>query len=308
MPAISVIVCTYGRAASLRELLRSLEAQTFRDFEVLLVDGNGPDSPLENLARQADSSLNLRRLSSPLGLTRQRNAGLREATGEILCFLDDDVSFEPDFLAKIRARFEPAEMSGVGGITGYDVLHYPTPISARWKLRKLLGVIPSLNPGEADGLGRAVPVSFLPRFKGCRPVGWLSGFCMVYRRAAVEGLEFDEGLPTYGGEDRDFSARVGRNWQLVIDGDLEIRHHYSSQGRATEIERMRQTGFGIGRRFAKSARSAKDYGRVLQTLAGDCVVDAIHFLCRPSASNFSLILVRLGGSVRGYCSWRGEET
>jgi glycosyltransferase involved in cell wall biosynthesis len=310
MPKISVIICTYGRALVLAQALQSLVGQSFRDFEVLLVDGNGPESGFKKLIQEFDSRLELRWLRTPRGLTRQRNAGLQAAVGEILCFLDDDVSFGPDFLARVCAVFESAEMAGVGGVTGYDVLNYPTCITLRWRLRRLLGVVPSLKPGDADHLGRAVPVSFLEPFSGCRKVGWLAGFCMIYRRAAVEGLEFDEGLPTYGGEDRDFSTRVGKNWQLMMDGDLHILHHYCDQGRASDLERMRQTGFGTGRRFAKSAQSIADYCHVFLTLMGDFVLDVIHFAGQPSSIRFALIFARLTGSLSGFRSWRGaaEQT
>ena len=47
---ISVIICTYGRAASLRDLLESLDAQSYSDVEILIVDGNAEPSPAREIA------------------------------------------------------------------------------------------------------------------------------------------------------------------------------------------------------------------------------------------------------------------
>jgi glycosyltransferase involved in cell wall biosynthesis len=200
---VSIIVCTYGRAAALKVLLDCLNDQNYRDFEVLLVDGNqGDRSPaqdtLENFLRGDKCRSSIRLTKSQKGLTRQRNVGLAEAKGDLICFLDDDVSVAPDFLEKVVDIFLKPEAASVGGLTGYDPLNYSSQVTARWRLKKLLGAIPSLDPGDVDHLGRAVTVSFLKPWAGHREIGWLPGFCMIYRRQAIDGLRFDEKLPTYG--------------------------------------------------------------------------------------------------------------
>ena len=150
-------------------------------------------------------------------------------------------------------------MQDVGGVTPYDTLHYPFALSLRWRMRAALGVMPSLNPGEVDRLGRAVPISFLKPFTGNKQIGWLPGFGMIYRRTAVEGLRFDELLPTYGGEDRDYSMRVGERSRLLICGDLHLQHHYATEGRNDGLIRLRECSFGAGRRFAKYGHGFRDY-------------------------------------------------
>ncbi len=308
---VSVIICTYGRAAVLEQLIHCLEHQTHQNFEVLLVDGNDLGSPaqlaLETLVSKSSSSARLRILRSPRGLTRQRNTGMRAASGDVLFFLDDDVTFEPGFLAQAAELFARPDMEDVGGITGYDILNYGHSLALRWRIRNWFGAIPSLEPGAVDHLGRGVPVSFVKPFSGFKAVGWLAGFCMIYRRAVLQGLEFDEELPTYGGEDRDFSIRVGKCWRLLLWGDLHLRHHGSEEGRDSDVDRMLQNSFGAGRRFAKEARSLSDRCVMARTLAGDLFVDTLSLLSSPSWNRFLMSPARIRGLIQGIRSVRSTK-
>ena len=254
---ISVIICTYGRAASLRDLLESLDAQSYSDVEILIVDGNAEPSPAREIAdafiRNRKGNVECNLVPSKKGLTRQRNVGLSRATGEILCFLDDDVTLPKEFLQRVADIFAQQEFQDVGGITGYDDVNYAVPFTWRWRLRRALGVIPDLPPGGVDRLGRGIPLSFLQPFTGFKQVGLLPGFCMIYRRSVVGNLRFDELIPTYAGEDRDFSMQMGWRSRLLICGDLHLSHHAALQGRDSELARNFQSAFGMGRRFAKFA-------------------------------------------------------
>ena len=154
---ISVIICTIRLAEILNELLSSLGRQTHRELEVLVVGGSDASAAIEYENRLASETVGLQFITSTRGLARARNAGLRHAKGDIVCFLDDDVVIGPDFFAKVAAEFQSPDMADVGGITAYDVVNYAYPVPLRWKLRRLLGITPSLEPGYCTPLGRSVP-------------------------------------------------------------------------------------------------------------------------------------------------------
>ncbi|HLG98194.1 MAG TPA: glycosyltransferase family 2 protein [Bryobacteraceae bacterium] len=308
---VSVIICTYGRAKSLGPLLDCLLRQTFDELEILVVDGNDTllaRRAIEQLVGERDAGEKIRIIRSGRGLTRQRNAGMREARGNIFVFLDDDVTLDAAFISHTIELLERPDMRNVGGVTGYDMVTYGGPMAIRWRIRNLLGAIPSLVPGAIDHLGRAVPVSFVPPFSGCKEVGWLAGFCMIYRRDAVEGLQFDECLPTYGGEDRDFSIQVGKLWRLVFCGDLRLNHHGTPEGRESDVCRMLQNSFGAGRRFAKGVRGLSDYLIIARTLVGDLLVDLLAWAAHPSRSGLLIPIARIQGLIQGWRSVGSART
>jgi glycosyltransferase involved in cell wall biosynthesis len=300
---ISVIICTFGRAAVLRDLLDSLEVQSFRDFETLIIDGNPEPSParstVHTFLQRPGTTIQVHLITSKKGLARQRNVGLDRARGELICFLDDDVTLPENFLFQVAGIFERPEMHDVGGITGYDEQNYPAPVTRRWRLRRALGVIPNLPPGGVDRLGRGIPLSFLQPFMGYKEVGLLPGFCMIFRRPALEDLRFDELIPTYAGEDRDLSMQVGWRSRLLICGDLRLRHHATLQGRDSDLQRNFQSAFGMGRRFAKYSRGSRDNLRLVTTFLGDFAIDLMFLLIHPARLNLQTTLTRIKGFFAG---------
>jgi hypothetical protein len=99
-PRVSVIVRTKDRPQLLREALESLRAQTFRDFEVLVVNDGGarPDLPGEGVA----ASVRVLDTQPPHGRTRALNTGLRAARGRFVAYLDDDDVYLPPHLALLE--------------------------------------------------------------------------------------------------------------------------------------------------------------------------------------------------------------
>lgn len=104
-PLVSVIVRTRDRPALLREALASLRAQTFRDFETLVV-ADGGTAPAESILGSApgEGGLALLHRSPPHGRARALNAGLDAARGRLIAYLDDDDLLLPDHLETL-ARF-----------------------------------------------------------------------------------------------------------------------------------------------------------------------------------------------------------
>ena len=98
IPTLSVIIPTRKRQQALSETLASVLSTDSPADEVLVIDGDAERSarPVVEGARDSAPS-SLRYLVVPPGSTRQRNLGLRHATGDVVVFLDDDVVV-PQFL------------------------------------------------------------------------------------------------------------------------------------------------------------------------------------------------------------------
>jgi len=99
VPRVSVIIPTFNRAAWVAEAVASVVAQSFRDFELIVVDDGSTDTTLEALVRWEDKIQVLRR-ARRRGVSAARNLGVAAARGEWLAFLDSDDLWLPDKLAR----------------------------------------------------------------------------------------------------------------------------------------------------------------------------------------------------------------
>jgi glycosyltransferase involved in cell wall biosynthesis len=125
----SLIIATIGRTSELSRFLASLERQTQRSFEVIVVDQNGDDRLVPVLAPWI-SCFQIRHLRSERGLSRARNHGLAEATGEIITFPDDDCWYAPETLERVKAWFSAYPEFGVLSTCATD--EYGKLAAGRW--------------------------------------------------------------------------------------------------------------------------------------------------------------------------------
>jgi len=131
---LSVVVCTYHRGQLLLDNLRALARQTLNKqaYEVLVVNNDPLDLQVEQWIEMiraeefADCPDRLRLLVCPLpGLSNARNAGIAEAHGKVICFIDDDAIAHPNWLEEIESFYHEYPQAGIGG--GLIRLEIPDP-------------------------------------------------------------------------------------------------------------------------------------------------------------------------------------
>jgi hypothetical protein len=114
LPLFSVIIPTYNRAAFLREALGSVTAQTFTDYEVIVVDDGSTDETAEVVADFGHKVQFLSQANQGPGAAR--NLGAQDARGEYLAFLDsDDLWFPWTLETYWQALSRPDRPSWVAG-------------------------------------------------------------------------------------------------------------------------------------------------------------------------------------------------
>ena len=108
MISISVIMPLYNAAKYLEESLRSIQNQTFTDYELICINDASTDGTMEILQdfQKKDSRIKIFVNEERSGAAPSRNRGLREAEGKYLCFLDGDDIFEEEML---ECSFRAAE-------------------------------------------------------------------------------------------------------------------------------------------------------------------------------------------------------
>jgi len=102
---ISIVIPLYNKAALVRRTLDSVFAQTYQDFEIVIVDDGSTDGSAHVVASIADARIRLISQQNA-GVSAARNRGIREARGEYIALLDADDEWKPDYLASQMALAE----------------------------------------------------------------------------------------------------------------------------------------------------------------------------------------------------------
>jgi len=179
MPRASVIIPTWDGAAMLRLALASLAAQTFTDFETIVVD-NGSRDGTAGLLERGFPGVVVVRFPENRGFAPAVNAGLRAARGEMLVLMNNDVEAEPGWLAALAGALERRPDAGFVASKMLSARD-PTRVDSAWDA---MGLAPfNVGHGERDG----------PRFGAGRYVLSACAGAAAYRREFFERVGyFDE--------------------------------------------------------------------------------------------------------------------
>jgi glycosyltransferase involved in cell wall biosynthesis len=243
---LSLLLATFGRDEELRPLLESLRNQTFREFEVIVIDQNSDDRVTGILAQYA-GDLSVHHLRSAQGHSRAFNLGLASVTGDLVAFPDDDCWYDPDLLERVVAFFR--SNPGWDGLTGRELVEPGFSSGFRW---------------DRQG-GRITPRNIWRR---------AITFSMFLRRSLVRSLSFDESLgvgagsPWGAGEETDYLLRaIAHGNSVYYDPSLGVWHRGRSGPYSPEV-------------YAKAGHYGRGIGRVLRKHSSPASCVATHLL-RP---------------------------
>lgn len=146
---ITVTIQTYNNAETLGltlKSLRTLRCPPATDYEILIIDNNSSDTTPEIVRKHAASHLpQMRYLFEPQqGLSCARNRALKEARGQVVCFLDDDVIVDSQWLTAVSTAFAKYSADVVGG---RSYLIYPGKRPA-WLSRQTEVLLSRLDHGD----------------------------------------------------------------------------------------------------------------------------------------------------------------
>jgi glucosyl-dolichyl phosphate glucuronosyltransferase len=237
--SLTLIIPTYRRRADLLRCLDSVQAQTLREFELLVVD-NAPEAEVAQAVAEFNRTARIpaRYVGEPrLGLHNARHTGIRNATGDVLVFTDDDATFDPGWLAAYATAFQRhTEMAAAGG-----------PARPVWEVPP-----PDWVPAYMHTQPAMFPIlSLLEPYQEFRlsPDGYFFGVNMAIRREVV--LDVGGFNPDSFGSAWLGDGETGLNRKLWQRGlligylpDAVVYHHVPAERLTLEYFRRREANDG----------------------------------------------------------------
>jgi glycosyltransferase involved in cell wall biosynthesis len=204
LPGFSLVLGTIGRTEELRVILNSLDAQTYRNFELILVDQNQDERLTPILAPYADKFPLVHVRTEKKGLSRAKNLGLELASKAIIGFPDDNCQYPAHFLQRV-AQFL-ARNPEWDGMTGRSIDEQGG--DSYLKFDRKAGALTKYN-------------------------AWKRGaaYSIFVRADRTLGVRFDEemgpgaGTPSGAGDETDYLLQlIERGASLFYDPDLFAIH------------------------------------------------------------------------------------
>lgn len=233
LPSATVVVCTRDRPADLKRCLEGILRLEGPRHEILVIDNCPSDDQTEALVQTFAS---VRYVREPVpGLNHARNRALREATGEILVFIDDDAVPDPHWLKAHLANYTQPIVLCVTGLTVPLELEHPS----QEEFEQYSSFIRGFERRVFD------PMRDDPLTPGT--IG--AGVNMSIRRSIVEAVggfdgALDAGTPTKSGGDHEMYSRIlGAGYRIVYEPCAINRHRHRDS--PDELEKAVE-GYGTG--------------------------------------------------------------
>jgi glycosyltransferase involved in cell wall biosynthesis len=172
MPKVSVIMPVYNVEQFVADAVGSVLRQSFRDFELLIIDDMSPDGSIAICEGFDDPRIRIIHHRENRGLAGARNTGIRHARGELLAFIDSDDMWREDKLEKHVAHLRARPQVGVSFSRSAFINEDGTP-NRTFQMPRLENI--------------------RPNYYLCRnPIG--NGSAPVIRRQVFEAIRFDANL------------------------------------------------------------------------------------------------------------------
>jgi glycosyltransferase involved in cell wall biosynthesis len=240
-PWVSAIIPAFDRADTIERAIRSVDAQTFKHIEVIVIDDGSSDGTGRAARNSGCKNLRVLRHERNLGAAAARNTGIKAAAGRFLAFLDSDDFWHPDKLARQIMALEHAAPNIKACASGYRL----------FKDGRSTSICPDIPLGQfRDQILFGCSIS--------------PGTTLVVDRAAFEVVgPFDESMRRL--EDWDWLLRYTQHYDLIlVPSELATIHvGYSQIGPVSDdddpvIRSIRQIelkhGEAIGRSGGASLR------------------------------------------------------
>lgn len=121
-PYFSIIIPVYNKENHIKATLESVLNQTFKDFEIIIVNDGSTDNSENKISQISDKRIHLHSIMNH-GVSYARNYGITKATSDLIAFLDADDLWKPFHLEDLKSLYESYPKCGLY-CTSYETLYY----------------------------------------------------------------------------------------------------------------------------------------------------------------------------------------
>ncbi|MGB3669702.1 MAG: glycosyltransferase [Phormidesmis sp.] len=229
-PKVSVIIPAYNAIAYLPKTLASVQQQTFKDFEVLVIDDGSTDSTADWVNSLSDRNVQLI-VQKNGGCASARNRGIQAARGDYIAFLDADDIWEPSKLEKQAHILETSAAVGVVNTWISNIDSQGQPIG-------------NLGTPDAEGKVWAQVIEENPIMCGSAP--------MVRRQCFDAVGLFDQSLRS--AEDWDMWIRLAKKYEFAVVKEPLVRYRIHPKSKSHNLQLHLQSRLSvIEKAFSDSA-------------------------------------------------------
>lgn len=229
----SVIIPAFNAEKTIGECLAALQKQSFRDFEIIVVDDGSKDGTAEIVKKFKGAKLLRQKNAGPAAA---RNLGAKNARGGIIVFTDSDCVAEKNFLEEMIAPFSGKCIAGVQG---------------KYRSR------------QKEFFARLTQLEIEQRHEKMAKrhfIDFMGSYAAAYRKKVFEEMKgFDTGFPIASGEDADLSFRISKaGYKMVFSEKAVVWHTHPK----TFLKYLKI-------KFFRAFWRTKLYGKHSDKIAGD---------------------------------------
>lgn len=243
--AISVVIPLYNKEKSIARTLRSVLAQTFADFEVIVVNDGSTDN-----SRQAARSISDPRIAiydtENQGVSAARNFGCARAKGDYIAFLDADDTWLPDHLEDLHRLFMRHPGCGL-----YATSYERDYGKGRTIIPRFTGIPKNFEGIVADFFGSSMTYR----------LAWTSAVA-IPKNIWQEAGGFDTAITLGAGEDTDLWVRLALRYPVAFCNRITACHRLDAENRVSHADTLRRR-FADFRKFAGAEKENTSLKRFL---------------------------------------------
>lgn len=246
MPTISVIIPLYNKQRHIFKTLEMALAQTFGDFEIIVVNDGSTDGSENEVLKFTDLRIRYFKTENK-GVSAARNFGISKSEGEIIAFLDADDLWLPNHLENLKALY--SDFSEAGILCANYAKYYSAD---ERKAPKFIGLPEFPWRGIVPDFFRS---SHIDR------IAWTSAVA-VPKKILDEIGNFDETITLGAGEDLDLWIRIALKYPVAFDSGISAYHNLAADNRMS-LTQTKKRRFATFDRFLLEEQKNESLKRFL---------------------------------------------